>query len=142
MAPKEIAMNKQRGFATLLASVVMVSLVTVSVFVGQKGSVLEQRSANNAYRTEEAFSNAEAGLNAIVKGVKDYITGNPTVASLNDSGLQAYLQSTLSGRPVSAGFVGDTVYVLGYGSGEAKRTVSQRISIAAGVNNGPAALTA
>lgn len=55
-------MKNQGGFATLLASVVLVLLVTISVFFGQKGSVIEQRVANNFYTTEQAFENAESGL--------------------------------------------------------------------------------
>ena len=78
-------MNKQNGFATLLASLVMVTLITVSVFVGQKGSVLEQRSANNAFRTEEAFENAEQGLKAMLGQLQARLTASPGAALQNAS---------------------------------------------------------
>lgn len=78
-------MNRQKGFATLLASVVMVSLVTISVFVGQKGSVLEQRAANNAYRTEQAFENAENGLRVMIAQLKATLAASPTATLQNTS---------------------------------------------------------
>ncbi|MFM2036381.1 MAG: hypothetical protein RL459_1646, partial [Pseudomonadota bacterium] len=53
--PRIYTMKKQKGFVVLLSSVVLMLIISLGAFIGAKGSILEQQTANAMYRTEEAF---------------------------------------------------------------------------------------
>ncbi len=118
-------MKKQKGFATLLASVVLVSLVAITVIVGQKASVLEQRAANNAYRTEEAFENSENGLRAMVAYLISSGKINPDAVLKN---------SSLSSSAYTVNYNAATKIIssIGVSASGSSREVHQRIELKPG----------
>lgn len=131
------SLHKQKGFATLFVSLTLLVLISLNVFIGAKGSVVEQRSANNQYRSEEAFQNAEAGLAQLISDIKTYIAANPTSTDFS-----SVLAAVSTGK-YSATFNQTTQIItsIGYGSGDATRTITQRITLTKGTS-GPAALNA
>lgn len=111
-------MKKQQGFATLLCSLILIFIVTLNVFIGAKASVLEQKTANNLYRAEEAFENAENGVRVMVSQLKanpsqakadipPVVTGSYTVSYAYNAGVNPIITS------------------IGNGSGNASRTITQ-----------------
>ncbi|MEQ6292268.1 pilus assembly PilX N-terminal domain-containing protein [Vogesella sp. GCM10023246] len=76
-------MQNQRGFTTLLVSLILVMLVSLNVIIGSRSSALEVKSANNLYRTEAAFQNAEQGIRAMLTQLNATIAATPDVALSN-----------------------------------------------------------
>ena len=129
--------KKQRGFATLSVSLIILVLISLNVFIGAKGSVIEQKSANNQYRTEEAFQNAEAGVAQVIKSLMAAIAASPQVTPTNTA------ITSVDGRYTAAYNAANTTIVSrGAGSGDATRTVTQRMKVIAGGAGGAAALNA
>lgn len=126
-------MKKQRGFAVLLSSVVLMLIISIGAFIGAKGSLLEQQTANAMYRTEEAFENAEAGIRLMLATLK----ATPSLAASNQSLGGVALPYTASYNATTA-----TITSTGAGSGNATRTITQRITLTPGTGGGPAAMTA
>lgn len=139
-------MNKQKGMATLLTSVILTVLVTLLVFWGARGSIIEQQSANNSYLTQVAFQNAEQGRALFYSNISAYLTANPSTQF--DSALSS-AQGTTNGAAsgkfsvayqIAADNVTATLTSTGSSIGGTTRKVSQRINFTAGGGIGPAAL--
>ena len=132
------SMKKQKGMVTIFVSVMLLLLITLNVFIGAKSSVIEQKSANNVYRTEEANQNAEGGVSQLIANLKAYITANPTAKVLT--------ATTITNDPNASKFTAtfnpanNTITSTGKGSGNAIRTVTQRIKLTAGAGGSLAAL--
>ena len=124
-------MKKQKGFVVLLSSVILMLILSLGAFIGAKGSILEQQTANAMYRTEEAFQYAEAGMREMLVLLKL----DPSKATTNQS-------ITVGKYTVAYNATTATITSVGTGSGNATRTVTQRILITPGSGGGPAALTA
>jgi Tfp pilus assembly protein PilX len=125
-------MKKQKGFVVLLSSVVLMLIISLGAFIGAKGSILEQQTANAMYRTEEAFQYAEAGMREMWALLKL----DPSKAASNQS-------ITVAGKYTAAyNATTATITSTGTGSGNATRTVTQRILTTPGTGGGPAAMTA
>ncbi|WP_019447804.1 hypothetical protein [Cupriavidus sp. BIS7] len=131
--------KRAKGIATLLSSVMLLFVVTLAVFLAVRGSAIEQKSANNHYRTEEAFANAEQGLRAMIAA----LAASPANGAANFS-----LPAVAGVYTVSYAYGANPIITsVGMGSGGATRTVTQRVvftpakngSISAPIN---AALTA
>lgn len=140
-------MNKQKGMATLLTSIMLIVIITLMAFWGARGSIVEQQSANNAYLTQIAFQNAEQGRVLFMSNIKAYLNTNPTSQwSVALSTAQGTTNSTNSAKflvayQIEADGVTATLSSTGFSIGGTTRKVSQRISYAAGgVGNKPAAL--
>jgi hypothetical protein len=131
------AMKNQRGFATLLTSLMILVLISLNVFIGAKGSVIEQKSANNQYRTEEAFQNAEAGVAKMIKILIAAVAAAPQAVPLN-----AIVTSPDGKYTATYNATSTTITSIGNASGDATRTVTQRMKVVAGGAGGLAALNA
>jgi hypothetical protein len=130
--------KNQKGMATLIATAMLLLIMSLNVFIGSKGSVIEQQSANNQYRTEEAIQNAESGVEQLISNLKAYILNNPSASTLADTTI-----TDPDGKFVATfNSATSTIISKGNGSGNATRTVSQRVKLAAGSGGGPAALNA
>jgi hypothetical protein len=131
--------KRAKGFATLLSAVLLLFVVTLAVFITSTGSAIEQKSANNRYRTEEAFENAEQGLRAMISALAASPAKGAASFSLPPVAGVYTVAYTYGANPVIAS--------VGTGSGGATRTVTQRI-VFTPAKNGPisgpisAALTA
>ena len=144
--------NKQKGMVTLFVSIMLLLLVTLNVFIGAKGSVVEQKSANNAYRTEEAFQNAESQLALIKVAITNDITKsntnlNPlTAAQVIAKYLEPASNCTTGFPCISGAWVTTTgtnitgLKSIGFGSGNAIKTVTQRITLTGSTGGGAAAI--
>ena len=130
--------KKQRGFATLLVSLMILMLISLNVFIGAKGSVIEQKSSNNQYRTEEAFQNAEAGVAKLIENIKAYIAANPTTTDFSS----VITATSLDRFSATFNTANSTITSLGVGSGNSTRTVTQRIKLTGSGGSGVAALNA
>ena len=111
--------------------------MSLNVFIGAKGSVLEQKTANNQYRTEEAFQNAEAGIAQVIKSLIAAVAVAPQVTPQNIALASADGKFTAVYNAASY-----TITSTGTGSGEATRTVTQRMKVISGGAGGAAALNA
>lgn len=139
-------MNKQKGMATLLTSVMLTLITTLVVFWGARGSIVEQQSANNAYLTQVAFQNAEQGRTLFFSNLSAYLTDKPTAllpAALTDvqNATNKASNSKFSvAYQIEADGVTATITSTGSSIGGATRKVSQRLLFTAGTGGGPAAL--
>lgn len=139
-------MNKQKGMATLLTSVILTVIITLLVFWGARGSIVEQQSANNTYLTQVAFQNAEQGRALFLSNINSYMAANPSTTF--DSALSSAQGTTNSAASSKFSVeyqkndsVTATLTSTGTSVGGTTRKVSQRISFAAGGGgNKPAAL--
>ena len=136
-------MNKQKGYATLFISVILLLLVTLNVFMGVRGSVIEQQSANNAYMTQSAFELAEQGRALFISNLNTYVTSNPSVAlSAALATVQAATNVTGAKDAVSYALNADGSYTLtsvGKEVGNTTRKVSQRVKLIGAPGGGKAA---
>lgn len=142
-------MKNQKGFATLAVTVLLLFLITFNVFLGSKGAVLEQKSANNVYKSEVAFENAEMGsrillqqlqaaANVVANDFTKCVAGSATAPSFcrvtanTDSVNLAYFASydSTTKTITSTGYVSGGA--MGSAPGASARTVTQRILYAAG----------
>lgn len=139
-------MNNQKGMVTLLTSVVLTVIITLLVFWGARGSIIEQQSANNAYMTQIAFQNAEQGRALLYSNINEHIKNDET--STFSAALSSAKNSTnhTVGAHFSVSYLIDsdgvtaTLYSTGISQGGATRKVSQRINFIPGRGIGPAAL--
>lgn len=76
-------MKQQQGFTTLIVSLILVFLVTLNVVIGSKSANLEVKTANNLYRTEAAFENAEQGVRSMWTQLNATLAANPSTALSN-----------------------------------------------------------
>ena len=133
-------MNKQKGYATLFISVILLLLVTLNVFMGVRGSVIEQQSANNAYMTASAFELAEQGRSLFISNLNTYVTSNPSVTlSAALATVQAATNVTGAKYAVSYALNADGSYTLtsvGKEVGNTTRKVSQRVKLVPGAPGG------
>jgi len=60
-------LHKQRGVASLLVSLVILTVITAITLYTAKNMLTEQKLSNNDYRARQAFEAAEAGLNAAIQ---------------------------------------------------------------------------
>lgn len=139
-------MKKQKGMVTLLSSLILIILITLLVFWGARGSIIEQQSANNSYLTQVAFQNAEQGRVLFFSNMNNYLTANPTTEF--DAALSSAQQTTNNAAggkftvayQIAADNVTATLTSTGNSIGGTTRKVSQRLTFTAGSGIGPAAL--
>lgn len=140
-------MNKQKGMATLLTSVILTVIIALLVFWGARGSIVEQQSANNTYLTQVAFQHAEQGRALYFSNISAYMAANSsTTFDTALSSAQGTTNSVAGGKFSVAYQKNDSVTATLTSTGTSisgtTRKVSQRISFAAGgVGKKPAALT-
>lgn len=141
-------MNKQKGMATLLTSVILTVIIALLVFWGARGSLVEQQSANNTYLTQRAFQHAEQGRVLYLSEIGKYLTANPSTSfDLALSSAQGTTNGAAGGKfsveydmnnSVTATLTSTGTSTIGSGT---TRKVSQRITYTAGgAGNKPAAL--
>jgi Tfp pilus assembly protein PilX len=131
-------MRKQKGFATIGVALMILAIVSINSFIGIKGSVLEQKSSNNAYYSEKSFQHAELGLNKVRSNINQYLIDNPTVTSL--SNIPTNMTNLTVQNVYSTVMNGNQLISTGYVNGVGLRKVTQIIGITAGTG-GPAALS-
>ncbi|SCK18842.1 hypothetical protein [Vogesella sp. LIG4] len=127
-------MKQQQGFTTLIVSLIMVLLVTLNVIIGSKSANLEIKSANNIYRTEAAFENAEQGVRTMLSTLSASLAANPSTKLTNttltsNSKYTSYFCNAVDSNCAET----DTLkfpYVksVGVDPSGATRTVSQRLT--------------
>lgn len=139
-------MNKQKGMATLLTSVILCVIITLIVFWGARGSIIEQQSANNSYLTQVAFQNAERGRALFFSNIASEVAKPAAQFATALSSAQGTTNgaSAASGTySVAYAISGSTATLTstGFSIGGTTRKVSQRISLTTGgAGNKPAAL--
>lgn len=120
-------MIKQQGYVTLVSTLILVFIVILTVFIGSKGTVLEQKSANNTYRTEVAFENAEEGLRVLMA----QLTANPDLAQADYPAI-ATTTTTSTGTYTAKYFynagVNSHITSTGTDSANATRTITQLVT--------------
>jgi Tfp pilus assembly protein PilX len=73
------SLNKQRGIATFIISMSILTLVSLVALFTSRTVIVEQKISNNDYRSKQAFEVAEAGLSAAL----NYLSENPDRDSNN-----------------------------------------------------------
>ncbi|MFT7053855.1 MAG: hypothetical protein ACJAU1_001412, partial [Psychromonas sp.] len=76
------SINQNKGFA-VLTSVVLLSIASIA-FTAQMGSIqlIDNKIVGNYYRNNEAFVNAESGVNFLLSKIDDPIIGPVVFASM------------------------------------------------------------
>lgn len=126
-------MQQQQGFTTLLVSLILVFLVTLNVVIGSKSANLEVRTANNLYRTEAAFENAEQGVRSMWTQLNATLAANPSAAlgntKLTDGAYTAnFCASASSDCAATSTLPFPFIKSTGVDPSGATRTISQRVS--------------
>ena len=127
--------KSQKGFAVLAVSLIMLFLITTNVFMGTRGSIIEQQTSTNSYAYEIALNNAEAGIAAMLKQLINGVASPPAIVGTDVNSKQIYKVTYISPYITS---VGNGVG----GSSSIQRAVIQRVKPAQpGVlTNAPAAI--
>lgn len=132
-------MNNQQGYVTLGVTLMMLVLVSLNSFMGVKGSILNQRSSNNAYYSEKAFQHAELGLNKVKANISQYLINNHSITRLSDIPLN--LVNLSLANTYSTTLNGNQLVSTGYVNGVGLRKITQILTIETGAD-GAAALNA
>lgn len=114
--------KRQQGFAVLAVSLIMMFIITINVFMGAKGSIVEQQTSANNYAYDTALNNAEAGIAAMFKQLANGVAAPTAITGLDSFSKQIYKVTFVS------------PYITSIGSGVAgastiQRAVVQRVKL-------------
>ena len=128
-------LKRQQGFAVLAVSLLMMFVITINVFMGAKGSVVEQQTSTNNYAHNIALNNAEAGITAMFKQLVNGVASPPAITGVDSVSKQIYKVTFVSPYITS---IGNGVS----GSSTIQRAVVQRVKLSThGVlTNAPSAI--
>lgn len=73
------SLNRQRGVATLIMSLILLTTLTFVIFYTARGVVMEQKIATNDFRGRMAFEAAEKGIESAMAAIANEWTINATV---------------------------------------------------------------
>ena len=127
--------RRQRGFAVMAVSLIMMFIITLNVFMGAKGSIIEQQTSTNNYAYEIALNNAEAGITAMFKQLVNGVASPPAITGLDSFSKQIYKVTFVSPYITS---IGNGVS----GSSTIQRAVVQRVKLGTSglLTNAPSAI--
>jgi hypothetical protein len=134
--------HKQRGMSTLIISTLLLFAISLISLFSTKSIVLEQKISANAYRSEQAFFNADAAINTISAALNQIVadTKQPKQLQLDNAVLLQLQQESFGLAEVtqfSANPQMSTLNVIGYSDDKSSiRPASQLIAAVPIAGNG------
>jgi len=125
-------LNHQRGFATLLTSLIILVGITLITLFTARTTLMEQRMSANHYRSSQAFYAAQAALEIGIGYINQYGTANLLGKVFPPSGdplLQEYPFKT--GTTLTLNSPGDCYHLIATGKSDDQighRTISQCVT--------------
>src|SRR5690349_14779726 len=107
---RELVMYKQKGYALLATSLVIMLGVAISAYVAARALTAEQRIENADYRQYQAFTAAEAGLEFSLA----YLNANQSTILVNDPANSGFIQSFSNAQVTNVAFANNTTFSIAY----------------------------